>query len=267
MAKLTFYGGVNEIGGNKILLEDGKGSLFLDFGFPFAKHKNFYEEFLKPRGGAGLLDPLEMGLLPKLDGIYRSDLESQTLWDQFRDDPFYRKVENVEGVLLTHAHQDHSGHIAFLKQEIPVFSTAITALTVKAVQDTGKAEYDQQVCYYSPTSLDYPTGWKQRAFLSGNEAKLQRRFCISDMRPEDLDAVAKEFWANGFWERTPRQRGIASCELNDHSGCAFNIKCFPVDHSILGACAWGIETGSGWIVYSGDLRLHGKRSGLTRKFI
>ena len=32
--KITFYGGVNEIGGNKILIEDKKSdaSFFLDFG-------------------------------------------------------------------------------------------------------------------------------------------------------------------------------------------------------------------------------------------
>jgi ribonuclease J len=45
------------------------------------------------------------------------------------------------------------------------------------------------------------------------------------------------------------------------------LRCFPVDHSIPGACAWGIETSSGWVIYSGDLRLHGKRGQLTRKFI
>jgi len=32
MVKLTFYGGVNEIGGNKILLEDMKAKVMLDFG-------------------------------------------------------------------------------------------------------------------------------------------------------------------------------------------------------------------------------------------
>jgi len=32
MTKLTFYGGVNEIGGNKILLEDSGTKIFLDFG-------------------------------------------------------------------------------------------------------------------------------------------------------------------------------------------------------------------------------------------
>jgi ribonuclease J len=40
-----------------------------------------------------------------------------------------------------------------------------------------------------------------------------------------------------------------------------------VDHSIPGACAWGIETSSGWVIYSGDLRLHGKRGKLTEAFM
>jgi len=32
MTSLTFYGGVNEIGGNKILLEDKDTKIFLGFG-------------------------------------------------------------------------------------------------------------------------------------------------------------------------------------------------------------------------------------------
>ncbi len=39
MVKLTFYGGINEIGGNKILLQDGDRSLFLDFGYSFKANK------------------------------------------------------------------------------------------------------------------------------------------------------------------------------------------------------------------------------------
>src|SRR4030042_266545 len=100
MVKLTFYGGVNEIGGNKILLEDGEKKLFLDFGFPFKRNKQFYEEYLKPRPGAGLLDPLVMGLLPPLEGLYREDLEIPNLWQRFSSEPVYRKLEGVDGVLL-----------------------------------------------------------------------------------------------------------------------------------------------------------------------
>jgi hypothetical protein len=37
----------------EILLEDGERRLLLDFGFPYKRHKLFYEEYLKPRSGAG----------------------------------------------------------------------------------------------------------------------------------------------------------------------------------------------------------------------
>jgi len=78
---------------------------------------------------------------------------------------------------------------------------------------------------------------------------------------------ALQYWNRGFWEKTARQKELVSCPLTSHSGCWFGLSCFPVDHSIPGACAWGIETSSGWIIYSGDLRLHGKRAHLTASFI
>jgi len=46
----------------------------------------------------------------------------------------------------------------------------------------------------------------------------------------------------------------------------FTVKIWPVDHSIPGASAFGIKTSEGWIIYTGDLRLHGKNAALTRRF-
>jgi ribonuclease J len=264
--RLTFYGGINEIGGNKILLEDGERRLFLDFGFPYKRHKKFYEEYLKPRPGAGLLDPLAMGMLPPLEGLYRDDLMAPDLWQQFSKAEHYRKLDGINGVLLTHAHLDHSGYIAFLNGDIPVYSTAVTAFISKAMQDSGKADFDQQVCYFTPTARGKPEGWQQEACLSGGVAK-QRQFCIADIKPEVLSPEAIKFWNYGFWEKRPKQKELVSCAMDSHKSCSLNLKCFPLDHSIPGACAWGIETSSGWIIYSGDLRLHGKREQLTRQFI
>ena len=51
MTSLTFYGGVNEIGGNKILLQDKDTKIFLDFGKGFTGLGNYFEQFLAPRGG------------------------------------------------------------------------------------------------------------------------------------------------------------------------------------------------------------------------
>jgi len=41
MVSLTFYGGVDEIGGNKVLLEDGDARIFLDFGQAFTLAASF----------------------------------------------------------------------------------------------------------------------------------------------------------------------------------------------------------------------------------
>jgi len=267
MARFTFYSGINEIGGNKILLEDRDQRLFLDFGFPYKRHKLFYEEYLKPRGGAGLLDPLAMGLIPPLEGIYRDDLVTSGLWQQFQDAILYRKLEQLDGVLLSHAHLDHSGHISFLRDNVPIYTTITTAFIAKAMQDSGKSDFDQQVCYFNPTMRECPTDWKQAAFLASSSAKQQRQFCIADTDREALSPEAIQFWNRGFWEKTAKQKELVSCPLSGHSGCSFNLRCFPVDHSIPGACAWGIETSSGWFIYSGDLRLHGKRAELTQRFI
>lgn len=73
MVSLTFYGGVKEIGGNKILLEDAENALFLNLGFPYKRHKLFFEEYSDPRSATGLLDPLIMELNPPIERLYRED--------------------------------------------------------------------------------------------------------------------------------------------------------------------------------------------------
>jgi len=74
MTSLTFYGGVNEIGGNKILLQDKDTKVVLDFGKGFGRRNKFFEEYLNPRTANGIVDFLTMGLLPDISGAYRDDL-------------------------------------------------------------------------------------------------------------------------------------------------------------------------------------------------
>jgi ribonuclease J len=73
LTKLTFYGAVNEIGGNKILHEDKDTKLFLDFWMSFNTANKFFSEFLQPRKRSGLGDFFEFGLIPDLKGVYRSE--------------------------------------------------------------------------------------------------------------------------------------------------------------------------------------------------
>jgi mRNA degradation ribonuclease J1/J2 len=66
MVKLTFYGGVNEIGGNKVLLEDRETRVFLDFGQSFTLGADYFTGWLGPRAINGVGDHFEFNLLPKI---------------------------------------------------------------------------------------------------------------------------------------------------------------------------------------------------------
>ena len=258
MVKLTFYGGVNEIGGNKVLLEDGDTRLFFDFGTSFAKRYLYFEEYLKPRSIVGLLDLLEMGLLPPLQGLYRDDLVlDEDLWRCFRSSSSFHEL-TVDGVLLSHAHLDHSGYISFLRQDIPIYTTAMTAFIAKAMQDSSKSDLEKEVCYSIPKEVK--DGVLQATYWKKVPAR-QRPFQVFDI--ERLTPKAST-----FWEATPGGRKLDRQPLTAAGKIgSLSLRYFPVDHSIFGAAAFAVETSSGWIVYTGDLRLRGGRGHLTTDFI
>ncbi len=67
---VTCYGGVGEIGGNKILLEDAGRRVMFDFGKAFGRYGAYFDGvFIKERVTRGLLDPLALGLVPPLRGL------------------------------------------------------------------------------------------------------------------------------------------------------------------------------------------------------
>ncbi len=266
VAQLTFYGGIGEIGGTKILLAESDRRLLLDFGLSYGRHKLFYEEYLRPRLGTGLLDYLEMGVLPPVEGIYRTDLEVPGLWERFRGRPGHARQDGVDALLLSHAHFDHSAHISFLRPEIPVFATSRTALLCKAIQETGKPDLEQEVCWFAPRSMGRPKGWKQEALrVEPRVKRVARQFHLGDADPAALGEQAHRYWTRGFWPEVTGLAG-ASRPLADGRSSPFRLRCFPVDHSIHGACAWAVETDAGWVVYTGDLRMHGARGDETRAF-
>ena len=93
MVSLKFYGGINQIGGNKILLEDKDTKIFLDFGMNFEEHQNFYTEYMPPRKCNCINDFIYLRLLPDLKGIYRKDYCKHMGMD-------YEKENMIDGVLF-----------------------------------------------------------------------------------------------------------------------------------------------------------------------
>jgi len=124
---LAFYGGVNEIGGNKILHQDRGTKTFLDFGMSFALKKQYYSSpFLSPRSEKSLQ---ELGILPKLEGFYKFD----------------EKTPEVNAAFLSHGHLDHSTYISFINREIPVYCGKTTKITLQALSEMHTANLEFNV--------------------------------------------------------------------------------------------------------------------------
>ena len=70
MPRITFYGGVNEIGGNKILLEEGNTKVFLDFGMSFSEEGKFFEfPLMRP---TNIDDLRKINVIPEIEGLYKN---------------------------------------------------------------------------------------------------------------------------------------------------------------------------------------------------
>ena len=124
---LVFYGGVNEIGGNKILLKDGDTRILFDFGMSFGMKKRFYSPpFLSPKSEKSLQ---EFGILPKLDGVYRFD----------------ERKADIDAIFLSHGHLDHCAYLSFTKREIPVYCGETTKIILQSLGNVRRADLEFDV--------------------------------------------------------------------------------------------------------------------------
>lgn len=261
--QITVYGGpagdaeTGEIGGNKILVETGERAWFLDFGLSFGRTGHYFDEFLQPRDATGLRDHLRMELLPPLEGIYRDDLtlHEPDIWKRYRGHPQYRRVEHLDGVLLSHAHQDHNGCIGFLKTETPVFTGLMTALIGKGMQDLGSGEAG----YVAPKQLTDDNVLKG---ISGVRIGRPHYICETDENLARALQNLRAFFADHPGKRTEFHPAPTQIADLDRLGLRF----WRVDHSIPGSGAFAIQTPIGWIGYTGDLRRHGFSKARTEKF-
>ncbi len=235
--RLVLYGGVNEIGGNKFLLEEGEDRLLLDFGTSIGARNEFYEEFLKPRTNSALRDLLRLGLLPGVDGLYRDDLLEVAKAATDKDLPSsaadhrarHGGRDFVQGILITHAHVDHFQDLSFVDPDIPVFCTPTTHRMLEAIEDVKKDDVQGEIL---------TTRWRS----------------IGESGPKAL------FPGSRTVETEPRPRAFRLVEEGrSHAVGNFEVVPIPVDHSVPGGVAFFIRTPRGRrVLYTGDVRFHGR---------
>jgi ribonuclease J len=228
LMNLKFYGGINEIGGNKIIIEDENHALLFDFGMSFSIAHKYFSEFLQPRKCNGILDFLEFGLLPNINGLYRKDyLEHVGI--KYPENPV------VDAVFITHAHADHSSFIHHLRGDIPIHTTEATRRILEALDVTSSTGFTEFIWLKETFSLREKKDGSGYRRLQGEAAKRER-----DIRVIDGKTI----------------------KIGD-----FQIEAVPVNHSLPGATAYIVYTPQGNIVYTGDFRFHGYGGKLTREFI
>lgn len=257
MTGITVLDGAGCIGGNKILLQDGDVRLFFDFGRNFGTTSKYYEKFLEPKTCQGIYEPVLMGLLPPYRDLYRCDLVSE----QFNGHRLWEAVDagcigDIRGVLVSHAHVDHIGDIHYLRTDIPIYCSPLTAAIARALQDTSSS--GDEYCYYTertPAAGEYLEGLTKPR----NQPANLRTYHLTCSPRADFVEV---------WNSLSQKKELAgSAEFNEADSCAgLSIRSFPVDHSVYGATAWAVETSAGWVVYTGDIRTGGKYGDWTRQF-
>jgi len=244
MVELTCYGGVNEIGGNKFLLKFRNGSIFLDFGLSYKGESLFFEEFLQPRSNCKYYDLTRLGLLPKINGIYRRDVfcpeglqtcapPGLDFWKSglnCYEDAVQEISWTPDAVFISHAHMDHCGYIPYLG-DIPIFCSETTQKLMEAIPDVASLDgFDGEL-----TEIAYRTIKTRSA---------------SALFP-DSPYIKKEDPKNRTFNKI-----ADGVKVTTNNG--IDITGFDVGHSIPGSMACLIETDSKQILYTGDLRFHGR---------
>ncbi|MFX1365114.1 MAG: hypothetical protein ACFFCE_17800 [Promethearchaeota archaeon] len=249
--EIEIFGGVSEIGGNKIFITVGNKKFLFDFGLSFNESNQYFSEFLSPRRFNGIIDYLYLGLIPPISGLYRKDLVAP-FEDLLKKEPY--KIVNsdssiIEAAFLSHAHIDHYKFLGFLKQHVPIYMNWITNSILEYLSNTTND-------YLIPEILNF-----YEIFKLVPKKRQKKEGEIEYKRANKNDYTHKEIKRNIKIMDTEKPYTFKTSNGN------INITQYTVDHSIPGACAYIIENNGRSIIYTGDFRRHGFHSEWINKFI
>jgi len=248
---IEIFGGVGEIGGNKIFVNIGDKKFLFDFGLSFSENQKYFSEFLNPRKLNGIIDYLYLGLIPPINKLYRNDLITP-FSDVLNSNPYNIITTNeniVDAFFLTHAHLDHYKFVGFLKQNTPIYMNWISNTILEHLNNTSIDTLLSEVLQFYEAFKMVP---KKRQ--SGNGEIEYKRATKPDHKPSDIKRPIRI-----MKEGTPSRFKSSQGEIN--------ITQFQTDHSIPGACSYIIENDGRSLVYTGDFRRHGFHSEWVEEFI
>jgi ribonuclease J len=145
--KISFFGGVDEIGGNKIMVEDKGTRILFDFGKSFKARSRFYDWNETPRIANGIGDFLALGLLPDIAGLYREDLLALA---------GRTKKEDIlsTALFLSHAHSDHLDYASFIREDTQIYMGEMTRRIVESLEEERGTRFEFEITGYKKRPIE-----------------------------------------------------------------------------------------------------------------
>ncbi|MFX0098379.1 MAG: MBL fold metallo-hydrolase RNA specificity domain-containing protein [Candidatus Hodarchaeota archaeon] len=279
MISIRFYGGVNEIGGTKILLEDETGKrVLLDFGRRMGYAGKYFSGMLNPRGKTGIRDYMKLNIIPRIDGVYRDCLVNMNIRDRGVDaleelaDNKHFKGKTIDDMDIDHA--------AF--KDAKDYWSADDVVSYEAWEEKhGKpfvegiflshAHYDhiQDIHFLSEKIPVYCT--KETKVMAEVVSKIstfgekaQYYFYSSPTytfkKPHGntyFEYSPTITWEGEGGEKQTQRNFITMKDLDTVKVGNMEITMIETDHSLIGSCAYLIKNNEHSLLYTGDIRFHG----------
>lgn len=132
VTKFVMYSGLNTIGGVNASVTYGKDRVIFEFGSAYDPSTAVFDGKVEPRRKNWIRDRLRVGLLPRIDGLYRrEDLGDEALVSAEESDL-------NTAVFITHLHLDHMAHMGMIAPEIPVYLHRNAEVIERALEETGR---------------------------------------------------------------------------------------------------------------------------------
>jgi len=249
--EIEIFGGINEIGGNKIFISICDKKFLFDYGLSFKDNNQYFSEFLSPRKFNGLLDYLHLGLIPSINRLYRNDLitpfKEKLIKNPYNITPAGENL--IDACFLTHAHLDHYKFIGFLRKGTPIYMNWITFVLLDFLTKTSSDSINPEILNFYEYFKIIPKKRQKKG------AKIEYK------RATKGDFKEQESRRNIILMREDKSQPFKS-SLGE-----INISQYPTDHSIPGACSFVITHDGRSIIYTGDFRRHGIHREWVEKFI
>jgi ribonuclease J len=167
--------------------------------------------------------------MPQLEGVYRNDYLVHM--------GKAKQPRAVDGVIISHAHLDHIGDIAFLRPDIPLIASEASFGIMRALEETQSTGPKDYLSIFPAFQVGVGANGQPKKLRSG------------DAGMEEIPRETMAFGANPAGVGDIHVRGVAE------------------DHSLPGAHGILIEASTTRIAYTGDFRFHGRHGKKSWGFI